>query len=71
MLAVTIDPTAKPIKKGTASTGSFMGLIAGGDGSLDAAMKNGDITRIHHIDHEVTSFLFGLWSGDTTIVYGE
>lgn len=70
-LAVAVDPTAKPIKTGKASAGAFLGLIAAGDASIEAAMKNGDISRIHHVDHEVNSFLLGLWVGDTTIVYGE
>lgn len=70
-LAVAIDPTAKPIKKGKASAGAFLGLIAAGDASIEAAMKEGGITRVHHVDHEVNSFLLGLWVGDTTIVYGE
>ncbi len=71
LLAVALDPTAKPTKKGTASAGAFLGLIASGDASVDAAMKNGDITRVHHVDHEVNTFLLGLWVSDTTIVYGE
>lgn len=70
-LAVAIDPTAKPVKKGKASAGAFLGLIAAGDASIEAAMKEGGITRVHHVDHEVNTFLLGIWVGDTTIVYGE
>jgi len=33
-------------------------------------MKNGGITRVHHVDHETTSW-FGVYSTYTTIVYGE
>jgi hypothetical protein len=70
-LSVYIDPTAKPTKRGTAATRSFASLIAWGDGSVEAAMKDAEITRIHHIDHRVIQLLSGLWMSDTTIVYGE
>ncbi len=71
MLSVALDPTAKPVKEGKATAGAFLGIIAAGDSSVEAAMKNGQITRIHHVDHEVNTFLLGLWAGSTTIVYGE
>lgn len=70
-LAVAYDPTAKPTKKGVSSCGAFLGLIAAGDASIEAAMKDGNITRVHHVDHEVNTFLFGLWVGNNTVVYGE
>jgi hypothetical protein len=70
-LAIHIDPAAKPIKRGTARTRSFFGLFAWGDGSIEAAMKDGEITRIHHVDHNIRQILSGLWMADTTIVYGE
>jgi hypothetical protein len=70
-LAVTIDPAAKPTKRGTAATRALLGLFAWGDGSVEAAMKDAGITRIHHIDHNAKQFLSGFWSSDTTIVYGE
>ena len=70
-LAVHIDPTAKPVKRGTAATRALLGLFAWGDGSIEAAMKDADITRIHHIDHNAKQILGGFWSSDTTIVYGE
>ncbi len=41
-----------------------------GDASLEAAMKQVGITKVHHIDQEVTSIL-GLWSTYTIYVYGE
>ena len=70
-LAVHIDPEAKPTKRGTAATRAFMSLFAWGDGSVEAAMKDGGITRIHHIDHNIVQLLSGLWMSDTTVVYGE
>lgn len=57
-------------KVGEASCSSFLGIISSGDASITAAMKNGGLNDIHHIDHESKSLL-GLYSQYTTIVYGE
>jgi hypothetical protein len=45
-------------------------LFSTGDASISAAMQNGGITRVHHVDHETQNIL-GFWSKYTTIVYGE
>jgi hypothetical protein len=41
-----------------------------GDASLEAAMENGNISEVHHVDLERTNIL-GLYSTYTVIVYGE
>ena len=45
-------------------------VYATGDASISAAMKNGGVTQIHHVDHETTSIL-GVYAKYITIVYGE
>lgn len=70
-LAVALDPSAKTTKNGEASSWAILGLFAGGDASVDAAMRSGGITRVHHVDHQVNSFLLGLYLQDKTIVCGE
>lgn len=57
-------------KVGRASASSILGLIATGDASIDAAMRAGGITKIHHVDYEGSSIL-GIVATFTTIVYGE
>lgn len=57
-------------KVGSATAKSILGLIATGDASIQAAAKNGGITKIHHVDHETRSVL-GVIAEFTTIVYGE
>jgi hypothetical protein len=57
-------------KKGEASFTSILGIIATGDASLKAAMEIGGITKVHHIDQQVTNVL-GLISIYKIIVYGE
>jgi len=46
-------------------------LVAWGDASTEAAAKNGGLSVVYHMDQEVFSILFGLYSKSTTIVYGE
>lgn len=57
-------------KSGTASCSSILGMVATGDASITAAMRNGGITKIHHVDYNSTSIL-GLYAKMTTTVYGE
>ena len=67
-----------PVSAGTAAGQSKVGratavgilVYAHGDASISAAMANGGITRIHHVDHETLNIL-GLYGKYTTIVYGE
>lgn len=70
-LAITIDKDAQPEKVGEATSGAVFGLFAFGDSSVTAAMKVSGITRIHHVDYVNQSFVFGLYMGTKTIVYGE
>jgi len=57
-------------KRGEASFTSILGIIATGDASLKEAMQQGGITKVHHVDQEVTSIL-GIISTYKIIVYGE
>ncbi|RKY02293.1 TRL-like protein family [Candidatus Poribacteria bacterium] len=67
-LAATPLPTYS--KVGTASCYSLLGLVALGDASIEAAMKNGGIKKIHHVDFKSYNLL-GIYSKFTVIVYGE
>lgn len=58
-------------KKGTSSLYSVLWLFAWGDAGAAAASKNGGITTLTHMDREVISVLFGLYTRQTTIVYGD
>src|SRR5438105_15823910 len=67
-----------PVAAGSATGSAKVGrseawgilVFATGDASISAAMKNGGITRIHHVDHETFAIL-GVYAKYTTIVYGE
>lgn len=74
---VTVDMKG-PVAMGAASGSAKVGraeawgilVYATGDASITAAMKNGGITRVHHVDNETMTIL-GLYAKYTTIVYGE
>ncbi len=70
-LSVAVDTSARGTKVGTSDACAILGLVAFGDASLDAAMKDGGITKVHHVDHQVQLILGGLWSKATTIAHGE
>jgi hypothetical protein len=60
---------ADNLKVGKATVEGII-LLAKGDASIETAMKNGGITRIHHVDSEEFNIL-GIYSTYTTIVYGK
>jgi len=64
-----IDNSVQPLKKGQATATGVI-LYTEGDASIKAAMENGGITKIHHVDYKVKNIL-GLVGSTTTIVYGE
>lgn len=70
-LAVATHPDAEYYRRGEASAVAFLGLFAFGNNGVHAAMQNGSITKVHHVDHTVQHFLYALYVNHKTIVYGE
>lgn len=64
-----VDNDVKPTKVGTATARGIV-CFTEGDCSIKAAMDNGGIKKVHHIDYKVTSIL-GVYGTTTTQVYGE
>lgn len=58
-------------KTGSASATGFVGVIATGDASVEAAAANGNITKIKSCSHKTTKILGGLYWHFETIVTGE
>ena len=69
-LAVSTDADAKWDKKGEAKCLNILGIVVTGDCSVDKAIRDGSISKVHHIDFEIVNIL-GLYSSITTIVHGE
>jgi len=62
--------TSSVSKVGEASMSSILGLITTGDASIKRAMEVSGITKIHHIDTQMTNIL-GIIATYKVIVYGE
>ena len=70
-LDLDLDKTQLGSKVGTSRMESVLWLFAWGDAGTKAAAEAGGIATIHHADMEVMTVLFGLYSRETTIVYGD
>lgn len=68
--SVTSNTISDNAKVGKAKWVSVLGIVAVGDGGINAAAKNAGIKKISHVDEEKTSVL-GLFTKSETIVYGE
>ena len=64
-----VDNSVLPAKKGMAKSTAII-LFSSGDASIGAAMRDGGITKIHHVDYDVKNILF-FYNEVTTIVYGQ
>lgn len=69
-VAATSNDAGAKMKVGTAMSTSVLSLVATGDSSIEAAMKNGGITKVHHVDWQARNIL-GLYGEFKTTVYGE
>ena len=60
----------KPVRKGKACVNNIFGIVATGDGGIEAAKRNGGIRKAYYVDEEVLNVLF-LYGKYCTVVYGE
>lgn len=70
-LDTDVNQTHLGQKIGRASSQSFFWLVATGDGGVEAAAKDGNITVINHLDVERYMLFFGAYVRVTTIAYGD
>jgi hypothetical protein len=68
-VGTVVDNSVQPAKQGTAQASGII-VFATGDASVSTAMKNGGITKVHHVDEDYFSVL-GFYSTAKTTVYGE
>lgn len=66
-----IDKAALGAKEGRASVYSVLWLVSWGDQGIPAAAKNGGITTVNHMDSETFQILFGIYTRQTIVVYGD
>ncbi len=70
-LDINLNQTQLGSKVGESSSQSILWLVAWGDAGSAAAAKDGGITTLNHMDIQILSILFGLYTQTTTIVYGD
>lgn len=61
--------TGAGAKTGEACAISILGIVAIGDGSIDAAKSNGGVSQVAAVDHKVFSIL-GIYGSVCTVVHG-
>lgn len=66
-----MDATRMDLKGEATCYGILWTGISWGDCSVDAAMKNGNLNKVHHVDSQFTNILFGVYGHYTTVVHGE
>ncbi len=69
-LDTNVSDTEIGSKTGSSSAHSLLGMIAFGDCSIDAASREGRLTKINHADYKFVNVL-GVYTRFTTVVYGE
>ncbi len=69
-LDTNLEETQLGTKTGEASSEGVLWLVAWGDSGTQAAAQAGGITTLLHADQKIFSILFGLYSKQTTVVYG-
>lgn len=67
---MAVSGNAGSTKVGTSEARGYVGVVALGDASIQAACRDAGITRIHHVDYASLSYV-GVYNIYTTIVYGE
>ena len=64
-----VDNDVKPAKMGVATATGIV-CFTQGDASLKAAMDNGAIKKVHHVDYKVKN-IFGIIGSTSTLVWGD
>jgi hypothetical protein len=70
-LDTDVDKTVFGPKTGMATSYSVLWVAAWGDAGTAAAANNGSIKTVNHMDRELYSVFFGVYTKVTTIVYGD
>lgn len=66
---IAVGDASSASKMGTSKATAIIGIVTG-DASIEAAMQNGGITKVHHVDAKVKNIL-GIYAEYETVVYGE
>jgi len=70
-LDTNFSKTELGTKVGKSTAYSVFWIVAWGNAGSRAAAENGNIKIIRNADRKIFSFLFGIYTQTTTIVYGD
>ena len=68
---IHVDNTVLGKKEGRASRHTVLWLVSWGDQGAAAAARNGGLTTMNHTDSETFQILYGLYTRQTLVVYGD
>lgn len=71
LLTSHVDNNVSPKKIGTSSASTIFFVANIGNASVQSAIEDGKIKKVHHIESQNSAFLLGLVYVQRTIVYGE
>lgn len=63
-----VDNSVSTSKRGKACTSNIMGIMAKGDSSIEAAKKEGKISKVAYVDRTYKSFV--VYQEGCTVVHG-
>ena len=68
---IHVDNTSLGKKEGRASRHTVLWLVSWGDAGIAAAAKDGRLTTMNHLDSEFFQILYGVYTRETVVVYGD
>jgi hypothetical protein len=68
---IHVDNTSLGKKEGRASMHTVLWLVSWGDAGVAAAPRNGGLTTMNHMDSGIFQVLFGLYTKETLVLYGD
>ena len=68
---IHVDNTVLGKKEGRASRHTVLWLVSWGDQGAAAAARNGGLATMNHMDSEIFQVLYGLYTRNTIVVYGD
>ena len=68
---IYVDNTVLGKMEGRATRHTVLWLVSWGDQGAATAAQNGGLTTMNHMDSEVFQILYGLYTRETVVVYGD
>lgn len=69
-LTVKLDADSAT-RSGSSTCTGFLWVFGSGDCSVNTAMRNGKVTKVHHVDAQTKIVLWGAYTEVTMTVHGE